>query len=216
MTNAIQTLLLDKELSPQQLSALTALATQKIPDEMILSHPGKGAQTFRYVSHVHATQVMQDSGLLYDYHADVGKAQYFDQDHSAAVPCTLTVRLYIKDDDVWVDKSITEVGVFEDQAKTMPRAAVIAAAASRGLPRCMFRMFGFGKELYKESATPPIGWWAALTRFSRRMGVTDDDLAKRLKDEGFTGEELSNRYEEAIEIVKEMSSQKKGSVPLGD
>jgi len=208
---------LEKELAkvkvtPDHMEAILALRKREIPDKYISEHPGKGQQKFRYLKHTHATEVMLDSGLIFDYHVDIGNAIWFEEDHSAAVPCTLTVKLEVIDEEnpannKTIEKSVTETGFFQDgtSRKTMPRAAVITAAGSRGLPRCMMRMFGFGLDLYPEHSTPPKGWWAAFVGYAREYGVQIDAFREEIKTRGYTEDDLRPKFDEIMAILREMA-----------
>lgn len=198
--------ILSLDLAPEVVQAVVSLKTGKLPPEMISNHPGKGGRIFSYVKHTHATMTMNNSGLLWDYDADVGNATLFE-DRSAAVPCKLTVRLVLNDGST-IERHVTEVGAFEDGTGVMPKAMILASAASRGLPRCMMRMFGWGIELYPESATPPVGWWKALRGYAASKKIASKDLRAELKKRGFEEEDLELRYEEAVEIINEMSKEK--------
>jgi len=187
------------ELKPEVLRAVVAIRTRKIPPEMISEHPGKGGKKFRYLKHTNATDIMLDSGLPWDY--EVLSYQVFP-DKSVSALCKLTVRLQLKD-GTWVSRTITEVGVHDGNVQPpLPTASAVAAAASRGLPRCIFRMFGLGKELYPDSVTPTAGWWSALNGYARNLKVAEADLIEALKKAGITKDDLEERYEEAIEIAR--------------
>jgi len=206
---AIQ-ILAEDEITPETVRALTSLATARIPKEMISEHPGKGGRKFQYVKHTHATRVMLESGLLWDFKADVGNAMVFD-DRSAAVPCTLTVRIQLRTGE-WLERSVTEVGAFEDGGAGMPSAMMVASAASRGLPRCMMRMFGWGIELYPDSETPPVGWWRALTGLARKYKVDPKLLRDQLKEEGFSEDDLGPKFDEIVGIIKDLADYKEEKV----
>lgn len=194
------------DLSPEVLRAVQSLKTGTLPPEMISNHPGKGGKVFSYVKHTHATQTMNDSGLLWDFHANIGDAVLYE-DRSAAVPCTLTVRLVLTTGET-IERSVTEVGAFEDGSGVMPKAMILASAASRGLPRCMMRMFGWGLELYPDSRTPPVGWWKALRGYAATKKIASSDLREELKKRGFEEKDLELRYEEAVQIINKMSEVK--------
>jgi len=186
------------ELKPEVLRSVVAIRTRTIPPEMISEHPGKSGKKFRYLKHTNATDIMLDSGLPWDY--EVLSYQVFP-DRSVAALCRLTVKLHLKDGS-WVSRTITEVGVHDGNVQPpLPVASAVASAASRGLPRCIFRMFGLGKELYPDSVTPPAGWLRALLGYSKNLKIPEGDLIEALKKADITKENLQEHYEEAIEIV---------------
>jgi hypothetical protein len=105
-----------------------------------------------------------------------------------------------------MDRSITEVGSFVNEAK-MPTSNAIAAAISRGLCRCLMRMFGLGIEFYKNEDSPmtTMDAWSALWEFAQNQGFRDKDaIAKAFATEKITKENLVDRFEDAYRAVAEL------------
>lgn len=174
----------DVDITPQAARAIQAIQTGIIPKEQISAHPGKGGKVFRYVKHPHATQLMNDSfGMAWDW--EVTSPQVFD-DGSAMTLGRMTLNVPYVDSHGMQQvhkRVIQEVGAFDPApGNPMPKAMRIGSAASRALLKCMFRAFGFGKELYdlKDEEPSPDAAWNVLWNQAKNAKITDP--TKRFKD----------------------------------
>jgi len=162
---------------PRQIEAINIIKSKRIPPSAKQSRPGKGKQTFEYLSHLWVTETLQE-GLGNQWSFEVLHWEVFREDLlitkkqgektekikvpsvSVAAQCRLTLHLLIRPSvmitdatdmhDRVFDRKITEVGVFE-KMPSMPTAMAVASAASRGLVRCVMRGLGLGIKLYKKS-----------------------------------------------------------------
>ena len=163
-----------REIDPRMRKAIQALETGKIPKEQISTHPGKGGKTFKYVKHTHATLMMNAAfGQNWDW--EVSNPQAFD-DTSAMCLGKMTLHFPYVDAKGNVElhtRIITEVGAFQPISGGMPKAMAIGSAASRALLKCMFRAFGFGKELYPdtEDEVTPEAAWVLLANQAKKVGI---------------------------------------------
>jgi hypothetical protein len=217
----------DTHIAPNTMRAIQAIETGKIPSDQISSHPGKGGKIFKYVKHTHATKLMHDGfGQSWDW--EVLNPQIYS-DGSASVLGKMTLHLPYKDDDgksqIYV-RVIQEIGAFEPVGGTMPMAMRVSSAASRALLKCMFRAFGFGKELYPDmdEEISPKTAWNTLLQYAVKNKIAQADLMARFRKEKIftsegklTEEEQSyfvTKFEEMWKIVREMAEEKRGLVAV--
>lgn len=206
----IKSELLDKRFTPEVLTARELIITGVTPEEAIKRHPGKGGKVFEYIKHTYGSETMRNAfGPTWGF--KTGRWEYFD-DRSAAIECTLWVDYSLKDDGgeptgEYYRQEVTEVGMFEG-GTSMPKAFIIGSAASRGLMRCMMRMFGVGQEFYdKEDDVTPAGPWTALKRFGVSRGIDEETIIQAFKDAEITGDTLVEPqvFERAYKIVSELA-----------
>ena len=200
-------------LSQSYLEGANSLATKVIPASAVKKRPGKGGQTFDYVKHTWVTEVLQNT-LSHLWSFDVLNWEIFnDSKPNVAVLCKLSVNIPLQSGG-FLERSVTEVGAFEDGTGKMPTAMMVAAGASRGLCRCVMRMFGLGIQFYKDTDDPtstPDGAWTALRTFAKNKGHDNpDEIAAALKESGISSSELVDRFEEAYAIVASLV----GSAPV--
>ena len=217
----------DTHIAPDTMRAIEAIRTGKIPSSEISSHPGKGGKVFKYVKHTHATKLMNYAfGESWDW--EVTNPMIYS-DGSASVLGRMTLHLPYTDLDgknqIYV-RTIQEVGSFEPVGGTMPMAMRIGSAASRALLKCMFRAFGFGKELYPDidEAIGPKEAWNTLLQYAVKNKITQAELMAELRKRGIftsegklTEEEQSffvTKFEEMWKIVREMAEEKRGMKPV--
>jgi hypothetical protein len=204
---------MDTQVSPEQLKAVHALRTAKIPKEHIKKHPGKGGKTFSFVPHTIATDTMNDAlGMNWDW--EILDYNLYP-DKSAVARGKLTVH--------WTDRSgqehervITELGGKETMGENSVLAYIVLGAASRALLRCMLRMFGYGRELYPddEGGLTIEQAWATLEQYAKTRRVSKDELVAAIKAEGITKTDLVDRFEEAYALIQKIvDSRTKSAVP---
>jgi len=201
----VQIEILDTQMSPESLKAITALRTAKIPKEDIQKHPGKGGKVFSYVSHIRATETMHNAlGMNWEW-------QILDYqllpDKSAVARGQMTLH-YRDIEGNARTRTITEVGGFEDLTGKFPMCNIILGASSRALLRCMLRAFGYGRELYPEDESTPDekAAWNILVKYATLKKVPKEVLKKALKEAGFTAETLVDRFEEAYALVQKLAT----------
>ena len=213
LRSAATTELTKSEINPEFLKAINALKKKKVPENAIQKRPGKGGKTFSYISHTWATETIQNAlGNLWSYDAikwdvftDTIKGKDV-QNVAALVKFTMHIPFESNGTMELMDRSITEVGSFVNEAK-MPTSNAIAAAISRGLCRCLMRMFGLGIEFYKNEDSPmtTIDAWSALWEFAQNQGFRDKDaITKAFATEKITKENLVDRFEDAYRVVAEL------------
>ena len=201
----VQIEILDTQMSPESLKAITALRTAKIPKEYIKKHPGKGGKIFSYVSHVHATEDMHNAlGMNWDW--QILDYQLFP-DRSAAARGQMTLHWTDREGGAHI-RTITEVGGFEDLTGKFPSSNIVLGACSRALLRCMLRAFLYGRELYPEDESTPDekATWNILVKYATLKKVPKEVLKKALKEAGFTAETLVDRFEEAYALVQKLAT----------
>jgi hypothetical protein len=217
----------DTRIAPVTMRAIQSIQTGKIPSDQISSHPGKGGKIFKYVKHTHATNLMNSAfGESWDW--EVTNPQIYT-DGTASVLGRMTLHLPYKDDEghtqVYV-RTIQEVGSFEPVGGTMPMAMRISSAASRALLKCMFRAFGFGKELYPdmdEEISPKVAF-NTLLQYAGKNKISQKEMMDRFIKEGIfthegklTDEEASlfvTKFEEMWKILRDLAEEKRGLVNL--
>ena len=212
------------EINPEFLKAINALKKKKVPASAIQKRPGKGGKTFSYVSHTWATETVQNAlGNLWSYDAikwdvftDTIKGKDV-QNVAALVMFTMHIPFETNGTLQLMDRSVTEVGSFVNEAR-MPTSNAIAAAISRGLCRCLMRMFGLGIEFYKSDdiQMTTVDAWNALWEFAQNQGFRDKDaVTKAFADAEITKDNLVDRFEDAYRVVAELvgSAKKKEIMP---
>ena len=212
------------EINPEFLKAINALKKKKVPASAIQKRPGKGGKTFSYVSHTWATETVQNAlGNLWSYDAikwdvftDTIKGKDV-QNVAALVMFTMHIPFETNGTMQLMDRSVTEVGSFVNEAR-MPTSNAIAAAISRGLCRCLMRMFGLGIEFYKSDdiQMTTVDAWNALWEFAQNQGFRDKDaVTKAFADAEITKDNLVDRFEDAYRVVAELvgSAKKKEIMP---
>lgn len=214
------------QVNPEFLKAINALKKKKVPASAIQKRPGKGGKTFSYVSHTWATETVQNAlGNLWSYEAikwDVFTDNIKGKDVqnvAALVKFTMHIPFETGSNGTMelMDRSVTEVGSFVNEAR-MPTSNAIAAAISRGLCRCLMRMFGLGIEFYKSDdiQMTVVDAWNALWEFAQNQSFRDKDaVTKAFADEGITKDNLVDRFEDAYRVVAELvgSAKKKETMP---
>ncbi len=217
----------DTHIDPVAMRAIHYIETGKIPADQLSSHPGKGGKIFKYVKHTHATNLMNNGfGQSWDWEV---LNPMIHKDGSASVLGRMTLNLPYTDADGKTQihkRVIQEVGAFESVGSGMPEAMRISSAASRALLKCMFRAFGFGKELYPdmdEEITPKEAW-NTLLGYATKNKITSTELMARLRKEGIfssegklTDEEQSyfvTKFEEMWKIVRALAEEKRGLVAV--
>ena len=212
------------EINPEFLKAINALKKKKVPTSAIQKRPGKGGKTFSYISHTWATETIQNAlGNLWSY--DAIKWDVFTdnikgkdvQNVAALVKFTMHIPFESNGTMQLMDRSVTEVGSFVNEAR-MPTSNAIAAAISRGLCRCLMRMFGLGIEFYKSDdiQMTTVDAWSALWEFAQNQGFRDKDaVTKAFADAEITKDSLVDRFEDAYRIVAELvgSAKKTETMP---
>jgi hypothetical protein len=193
----------EKQLSPEVVQARHTLKTGVIPKEAILSHVGKGQKKFDYVSHIWVNEQLRNAfGPLWGY--STGQWEVFE-DATVAVSCTLWVDFPTKQGGL-LRQTITEIGAWEDLTGKMPLANRVAAAASRGLVRCMMRMFGVGAQFYGSDDIKQPKPWGTLKSLGAAYSISEEEIIDALKDAGIKGDDLSdnNIFIEAYDIVRKL------------
>jgi hypothetical protein len=197
--------ILDTQISPESLKAITALRTARIPKEDLRQHEGKSGKIFSYVPHPLATATMNDAfGMNWDWQI----LDYMVYPDKSAVARGQLILYYWDRDGNRQRRTITEVGGYQFVGDNPVLANVVLSACSRALLRCMFRAFGYGKELYKEDSKglTPAGAWDVLKRFAKTKKVKEGDLVKAIKEAGITDETFIDRYEEAYQLVLQLAA----------
>jgi len=208
-------------IDPKIAKAIQALRTSTIPKEQISEHPGKGGKKFRYVKHTHATMLMNDA-FQQGWNWEVLEYEVFS-DTSACVLGRMTLNLPYDDHGTMKihQRVITEVGNFQPIGGGMNAAASVSSAASRALLKCMFRAFGFGKELYpdKDEEVTPKAAWNMLLQQARRFKIEAIELMTMFREKGLVKKtKLSeddkivfvDRFEEMWAAISEYVDKKRG------
>jgi hypothetical protein len=208
-------------IDPKIAKAIQALRTSTIPKEQISEHPGKGGKKFKYVKHTHATMLMNDA-FQQGWNWEVVSYEVF-QDTSACVLGRMTLNLPYDDNGTMKihQRIIQEVGNFQPIGGGMNSAASVSSAASRSLLKCMFRAFGFGKELYpdKDEEVTPKAAWNMLLQQAKRFKIEGPELmamfrAKELIQQAKLTEEdkvvFVDKFEELWKAISEYIDEKKG------
>jgi len=191
---------IDKDMSPESLKALTALATAKVPKEHIKTHLGRGGKTFSYVPHNLATTTMNNAlGMNWDW--EILDYQVLS-DNTAVARGKMTIH-YTKDGEHRT-RVITEMGGMEVKGKETPILAFqVLGACSRALLRCMMRAFGYGIEFYKDQETSATfdEAWQSIWRYAQGKKIEKEQLAERIKAIGITRDNLVDRFQDAYDLV---------------
>jgi len=198
-------------LTEDNVKAMATLGTGMIPASAISTHPGKGGKIFSYVSHVWATQLIQQA-LNWAYSFDV-LAYEVHLDGSATALCKFTSYVPISETEFY-PVTVTEVGAFAPASDSMPHAMRVASAASRGLLRCLFRRYGIGSELYpagNELEVTPKSAWKMIERQFTSAGCPEAVVVAGLQNAGITSAGLADRFIEAWEVVGQTIKEYKDS-----
>lgn len=100
------------------------------------------------------------------------------------------------------EKDEQEDEEFVGRSWNMSKAHLAASAASRGLLRCMMRLFGFGIDLYSnDDVSTNESAWTTLKNLSKTRGIDEEQLKQIMKMYGFEYATLANHYEEAYTAV---------------
>jgi len=196
----------DREISADVLSARQTLMNGKVPPHAHKTHQGKGGKMFDYFSHIWGTSQLRD-GLQAYWNMACKRWELFD-DRSCAALVSLWVNWPLATGGYLVQE-ITEIGAFEDSSNKMPKAMIVASAVSRGLCKCMMRMFGIGSEFYEDDTeiTPALAW-TSLKKFAEARGVSEEQVIEKIKEAGITSENLIDRFGDAYGIVSELAGTK--------
>jgi len=205
--------IMDTQVSPGQLKAISALRTAKIPKEHIKKHPGKGGKTFSFVPHTIATDTLNSAlGMNWDWEI-LDYSLY--PDNSAVARGKLTVH-WTDRDGKERERKVTEMGGFDGKGDKPTAAYVVLSACSRALLRCMLRMFGYGRELYPddEGGLTTEQAWNTLEQYAKTKKVSKEELVAAIKTSGITKDTLVDRFEEAYALVQAiLDSKTKSAVP---
>jgi len=187
-----------RRVTPEMLMALDTLASEEVPPSAIMTRPGRGGKVFSYVSHIWVTQKLRDAlGMLWSMR--VVDYQVFDDSALAIVELTIHAPL---EDGSTMDVVITEVGSFDGGGGKMAKAMMVAAAASRGLCRCVMRRFGVGKEFYDEGEQPSLKEaWEAIKRHGERQGLSEEEIISVLTANGVDRKNLRDDFVEAWKMI---------------
>jgi len=217
-------ILVNDEVNVGTLRAIQALKNRQVPPEIVQTRPGRGGKTFDYIPHTYVTETLVDGLDMYFSH-DVLEA-HICEDGSSWAMVRLQVHIPIHQPDgtvAFFTNSITEIGAF-DGPGAMLDAHKLAAAASRGLAKCLMRRFKIGLELYKQEGdvTPEAAWTSLFEFAANQRRVKSQEQRKALKDEivaalkqhGITGETLLDRFSEAYQIVTDLAKNKPATPPM--
>lgn len=198
---------------PNSALARSYLIFAQVPESMISTHPGKNGKMFKYVKHVHATVLMNIAFPGLWSQSVLREGIMNDGSAYAVVRLVVKVPRVNQDGSVtFYEQSVEEIGAFKTINGGMPDAMQIASAVSRGFVKCIFRMFGFGRELYEggtdELMTPQTAW-SKLAETMRTKGVTTDQFAEVWKSKGYTKNDLVDKFDEAYSIIYEIASENK-------
>lgn len=163
------------EIGPENIKAMDMLLTGIVPPSEISTHPGKGQKTFAYIKHTYATSVLNDAfGMLWDF--EIKSYEVFPD--TSALAIVATVFHIPMGDNLFYTRRIEETGNFQPINGGMNSAASVSSAVSRGLLKCLFRGFGFGKQLYddKEDIPTPKGAYNVLLQTAKRLKVFNTGL----------------------------------------
>jgi len=216
--------LVNDEVNAGTFRAIQALKNRQVPPEIIQTRPGRGGKTFDYIPHTYVTETLVDGLDMYFSH-DVLEARMCEDGSSFAL-VRLQIHIPIHQPDgtiAFFTNSITEVGAF-DGPGAMLDAHKLAAAASRGLAKCLMRRFKIGLELYKqEGDVTPEAAWASLFEFAANQrhargkeerAALKDEIVAALKEHGITGESLLDRFSEAYQIVTDLAKSRPATPPM--
>jgi hypothetical protein len=187
--------------TPQVTEARIALQTKTLPLHAIKTRSGRG-KSLQYVKHTYATRVIQD-GLLPTWSFDIVSYEIF-QDKSVLALCRFAYKIPFTNPDgtiTWIDRSVTEAGNFLNDLK-LPGAPAVAAAVSRGLVRCLMRMFGFSIELYEhEDEMTPDNAYTAIFTFAQRNSVSQERLHEIMQAIGITQNNIVDRFNDLFDAI---------------
>jgi hypothetical protein len=187
------------KMTPQTIEALTNLSNHEAPEYAIQTHPGKGGKVMRYVSHVWVTKQLSDAfGMMWGQ--GVSNPVVYD-DGSASVLVTLYVDFPRKDGTTY-RRTVTEVGAFDAGGGKLSKAMMIASATSRGLVKCVYRMFRLGENLFEDVPEPtPRSAWKDILKLGLKRGMKEEDIIAIVKGMGVTQDKLLDRFVEVWKAV---------------
>ena len=209
--------------SMEQLRAMETLRRGEVPPEMVRSHPGRAGKVFTYLAHTYATSLLLDGfGPMFSH--DVLSYQMME-DGTAVALVRLQIHMPIYDAEGRLQQiftnSITEVGAYAGSIED--HAYCVAAAASRGLVKCLMRRFGVGIEFYKtDDRLTPEQAWDALWRFvsnqirhlnKQQQKEARNQLVGLLKEAGVSRETLVDHFEKAYAVANDFVAELRGRKP---
>ena len=211
-------------MSPEMLEAQRAFISKKIPEHAVRRRAARGKKSLDYVDHVYATEAIQN-GLPLTWSFDLVSYEIFDEgekggrkqaDSVLAVTRFTFVLVMIDGNEnyVFLPRTVTETGVFLNDLK-LPKAAAVAAAVSRGLVRCLMRMFGFGIQFYKndEDITPDQAW-TSIKDFGEDNGISQERIGEIMQGIGINKDNIVNRFTDLFDAVgAEIKSEKVTPMP---
>ena len=215
--------------TPEMLNALENMRSRTVPPDKVNKRIAPGGKALDYVSHVWVTKQLQDGlGNLWSW--EVLDWEIFDEiliikdkekeSRSVVVRNKLTIMFPISqhnrihpNDPMYYTQTITEVGTFVKDMRSMPTAFAVASAASRGLCKCVMRATGLGIQFYgDDDHIDAKGAWNALRRFvvgTQKMEWTDelrDEITERLKERlPNWPDDLITKFDVAFETVIAMT-----------
>jgi hypothetical protein len=215
----------DNLVHPEQLKAMNVFINKQIPEDAIKTRPGGDGKMYDYISHIWVTEQMQRAfGNAVDFEVldwEVFQDQPFKKGAetkmtiSVAARVKLTIRIIIDPelrkfptDPMYFERVVIETGVFHKQGIKMPIAMAVASAVSRGLCRCVMRMFGVGIHLYKnEEEMTFVQMWQTLKDFAENQqpGIWTKEFetafADHLKTKGVTKDNMADKFAIAYELI---------------
>ena len=207
-------------MTPDTAIALQSLHDRKVPPDKVRERPGGGGKMFKYVPHTYITRILLDA-MPQTYSHDVLECKILG-DGSAFARVRLMIHMPYKDQDGNVQiftNTITEVGNFKG-AKSMPEAAKLSSAASRGLAKAFMRRFGVGLEFYEEDAeewTNDTAWGALWNHIKSQLSPKNDEInalaqtaAKMLLEHGIAKEDLVTKFDQAYKLIADWIKERRG------
>lgn len=197
--------------SPKNVEALQILSSGKIPDADIEDHKGADGQVFQYVSHGYVTRLLNNAfGQLWS--TEVIETNLYD-DNSASVVLKLHIDIPLSNGQFY-RRTITEVGSHNIPGKSdrVPKADIVAGAASRALYRCVMRAFNIGLDLIQKPETPlrPGKAWETLKSIGIKSGqMTEEEVVEFMKSTGVKGDQILERYDDLYKsLMQEIDNRK--------
>ena len=194
-------------ISPHVAEAQMAIATKSVPLRAIKTRQGRGGKVLQYIDHIFATETIQ-KGLLQTWSFDIVSYEIFeDKSVLAIVKFTYLVPYNNAGKIDWITRSVTEAGNYVNDMK-LPGAPAVAAAASRGLVRCLMRMFGFGIQFYKggeDEETPEMAW-TTVEKFAKDNKIPIQDVFNLMDQMGISKSNIVDRFSEFFTAVGDLVS----------